>query len=76
MAIDGSDLPAYANGQRYRYKNGPERKTHADPDPAWVHRSATSTRKGGGLPRVQDSRCRLHHDWAPARVEGADRLLC
>lgn len=25
-AIDGSDLPAYANGQRYLYNHGPERR--------------------------------------------------
>lgn len=48
VAIDGSDMPAYANGQRYLYKNGPERKTYADPDATWGHRSSISTRKGGG----------------------------
>src|SRR6266542_1191471 len=36
VAIDASDLPAYANGQRYLYKGGPERKTYADPDATWV----------------------------------------
>ena len=30
VAIDGSDLPAYANGQRYRYNHGPERETFSD----------------------------------------------
>lgn len=48
VAIDGSDLPAYGNGQRYLYNHGPERKSFADPDAAWGHRSAVSTRKGGG----------------------------
>ena len=48
VAIDGSDLPAYANGQRFLSKNGPERKTYSDPDASWGHRSAVSTRKGGG----------------------------
>ncbi len=48
VAIDGSSLPAYANGQRFLSKNGPERKTYADPDASWGHRSAISTRKGGG----------------------------
>jgi len=48
-AIDASDLPAYANGQRYLYNNGPERKTYSDPDASWGHRSAVSTRKGGGF---------------------------
>jgi hypothetical protein len=49
VAIDGSDLPAYANGQRYLYNRGPERKTYSDPDASWGHRSAVSTRKGGGF---------------------------
>ena len=48
IAIDGSDLPAYANGQRTLFKDGPERKVYSDPDASWGHRSAISTRKGGG----------------------------
>ncbi len=50
VAIDGSDLPAYANGQRFKSKNGPERAPdeYSDPDATWGHRSAVSTRKGGG----------------------------
>ncbi len=50
VAIDGSDLPAYANGQRFVSKNGRERKAseYSDPDASWGHRSAVSTRKGGG----------------------------
>lgn len=49
VAIDASDMPALANGQRYLYNNGPERKTYSDPDASWGHRSAVSTRKGGGF---------------------------
>jgi len=49
IAIDASDLPAYANGQRYVSKNGPERERFSDPDASWGHRSAISTRKGGGF---------------------------
>jgi IS5 family transposase len=49
VAIDASDMPAYANGQRYRYKGGPEREKYSDPDATWGHRSAVSTRKGGGF---------------------------
>jgi hypothetical protein len=49
VAIDASDLPAYANGQRYISKNGPERERFSDPDASWGHRSAVSTRKGGGF---------------------------
>jgi transposase, IS5 family len=49
LAIDASDMPAYANGQRFVSKNGPERKKFSDPDASWGHRSAVSTRKGGGF---------------------------
>jgi hypothetical protein len=42
-------MPAYGNGQRYVSKNGPERKKFSDPDASWGHRSAVSTRKGGGF---------------------------
>ena len=49
MAIDSTDLAAYANGQKYKYKDGPERTNFSDPDAAWGHRSAISTRKGGGF---------------------------
>ena len=42
-------MPAYANGQRFLYKDGPERQVYSDPDASWGHRSAVSTRKGGGL---------------------------
>jgi Transposase DDE domain len=49
LAIDASDLPAYANGQRFLSKNGPERERYSDPDASWGHRSAVSTRRGGGF---------------------------
>ena len=49
IAIDASDLPAFANGQRHLKKNGPERERYSDPDASWGHRSAISTRKGGGF---------------------------
>ena len=49
IAIDASDMPAYANGQRYVSKNGPERERYSDPDASWGHRSAVITRKGGGF---------------------------
>lgn len=49
VAIDASDMPAYANGQRFLYKGGPERQVYSDPDASWGHRSAVSTRKGGGF---------------------------
>lgn len=51
VAIDASDLPAYANGQRYVSNGGRERdlSEYSDPDASWGHRSAVSTRKGGGF---------------------------
>jgi Transposase DDE domain len=49
VSIDASDLPAYANGQRYVSKGGRERERFSDPDASWGHRSAVSTRKGGGF---------------------------
>lgn len=49
VAIDASDMPAYANGQRYVSKGGREREKFSDPDASWGHRSAVSTRKGGGF---------------------------
>ena len=49
VAIDASDMPAWANGQRFLYNHGPERQAYSDPDASWGHRSAVSTRKGGGF---------------------------
>lgn len=48
VAIDGSDLPAYANGQRYVSRGGKLRERFSDPDATWGHRSSISTRSGGG----------------------------
>lgn len=48
LAIDGSDMPAYANGQRYVSKGGPLRERYSDPEATWGHRSAVSTRSRGG----------------------------
>jgi len=49
VAIDASDLPAFANGQRYVRNGGPEREKYSDPDASWGHRSAVSTRSAGGF---------------------------
>jgi hypothetical protein len=48
LAIDATDLPAYANGQKYD-GSGPRKKPFSDPDAAWGFRSAVSTRRGGGF---------------------------
>jgi len=47
VAVDGSDLPAWANGQRFVKRGGPERERFSDPDATWGHRSAVSTRAAG-----------------------------
>jgi hypothetical protein len=49
VAIDASDIPAYGNGQKFLHNGGPERQVYSDPDAFWGHRSAVSTRKGGGF---------------------------
>jgi hypothetical protein len=49
IAIDASDMSAYPNGQKFLRKGGPKRKSFSDPDASWGHRSAVSTRKGGGF---------------------------
>lgn len=48
IAIDATDMPAYASGQKYT-SAGPRTKPFSDPDAAWGFRSAVSTRKGGGF---------------------------
>ncbi|MBA2636972.1 MAG: transposase [Solirubrobacterales bacterium] len=48
VAID-RPTSAWANGQRFLYNHGPERQSYSDPDASWGHRSAISTRKGGGF---------------------------
>ena len=48
LAIDASDMPAYANGHTYTL-DGRERKRFSDPDASWGHRSAVSVRKGGSF---------------------------
>jgi hypothetical protein len=47
VAIDASDLPAYANGHRHMH-DGSERVS-SDPDASWGHRSAVGTRGKGGF---------------------------
>jgi hypothetical protein len=49
VSIDGSDMPAYANGQKYVKKGGPLRKKFSDPDATWGHRSAVGHRAAGSF---------------------------
>jgi len=72
VAIDGSDLPAYANVQRYVSRGGALRERFSDPDATWVtaHRSppaaaAATTAMRCTLPSAQRP--------AAAAVKGEDR---
>lgn len=49
--------------------HGPERQAYSDPDASWGHRSAVSTRKGGGFYGYR--RC-LRPDGPAARVGSRD----
>jgi len=49
LAGDGTDLEAYANGQRDVKRGGPLRTHFSDPDASWGHRGSISVRKGGGF---------------------------
>jgi IS5 family transposase len=49
VAIDSTNLDAWANGHRTVTKDGPERERFADPDASWGHRSAISTRAAGSF---------------------------
>jgi transposase, IS5 family len=50
VAIDASDMPAYANGKGHTW-SGRERTAdeYSDPDASWGHRSAVSTRSAGAF---------------------------
>ena len=71
LAIDGLDLPAYANGQRYVSKGGPERERFSDPDASWGHRDLHP--QGWRLLRLQASRRRLRRHRPAGGLAGGDR---
>jgi hypothetical protein len=75
LAIDASDMPAYANGQRYVSKGDRERapEEYSDPDASWGHRSAVSTRKGGGFYGYRVHMAVCHRDRAARRLACRDR---
>jgi hypothetical protein len=77
IAIDGSDLPAYANGQRYVSKNGRERAAseYSDPDASWGHRSCLYA-QGRRVLRLQGSRRRRHAHGPSDGVDGRDGKGC
>lgn len=75
LPLDASDLPAFANGQRYVSHGGRERERFSDPDASWGHRSAVSTRKGGGFYGYK-IHVAVKHEFglAPLCVRGLERV--
>jgi hypothetical protein len=55
VAIDASDMPAFANGQRYVSQNGPERERFSDPDASWG--TASLSRQG---PQARSTANKIH----------------
>jgi hypothetical protein len=47
VAIDASDMPAFANGQRYVSQGGKERERFSDPDASWGHRLTRDAARAG-----------------------------
>ena len=72
LAIDASDLPAYANGQRYVSKGGRERERFSDPDASWGHQLRSLDAQGWRVLRLQGSRRRLRPDGPSARLARRD----
>src|SRR3954451_9351475 len=68
VAIDGSDMPAYANGQRHLFDGGPERERYSDPDASWGHRSRLDSLAWRVL-RLQAGNGGLHRDGPSAGVD-------
>jgi hypothetical protein len=75
IAIDGSDMPAYANGQRFVSNGGRERadSEFSDPDALMGPPLRSQHPQGRRLLRLQARPRRLHRDRPAARVECADR---
>ncbi len=61
VAIDGSDLPAYANGQRFVSKGGRLRVRFSDPDASWGAPLVHLHSEGRRLLRLRAARRGLHH---------------
>src|SRR3989442_2875522 len=84
VAIDASDMPAYANGQRYIYNAGPERQTYSDPThpgvtapPSQLVREAASTATGFTPPFAPSQGYRSHgRSKRPAATSPCTLRLC
>ena len=72
LAIDASDLPAYAKGQRYVSKGGRERERFSDPDASWGPPLGGQHAQGRRLLRLQGPRRRLRPDGPAGRLASRD----
>jgi hypothetical protein len=72
IAIDASDLPAFANGQRYVYNNGPERERVLRPRRLVGTAQRSQHARRWFLLRLQDSRRRVRPHRPAGRVAGRD----
>src|SRR5438105_8242906 len=66
VSIDASDLPAYANGQRFLSKHGPERERYSDPDASWATVRRCPPGRAAAL-RLSPPCGSLLSPWAPRR---------
>ena len=74
VAIDGSDLPAYANGQRFVFNHGPKRKVFSDPDAVMGPPFSDLNPQGRRVLRVQGPRRGGRCDRTADRMESGDGL--
>jgi hypothetical protein len=72
VAIDASDMPAFANGQRFVSQGGRERERFSDPDASWASQRRVYP-QGRGLLRIQAPACRMHSHRTSACMARRDR---
>lgn len=72
VAIDASDMPADANGQRFLYNHDPERQSYSDPTPPRGTLGPLHA-QGRRLLRPQDSTPLVRHYRPAARLGSRDR---
>jgi len=72
IAIDASDLPAWANGQRYVSQNGPERERFPRSGCELGASQRRQHPQGWRLLRIQAQPCGLHRDGIAACVASHD----
>jgi hypothetical protein len=77
IAIDASDMAAFANGQRFVRNHGPKRERYSDPDASWGTRGSERFKSlYAGRSAVEREFGRLKNDYGltPLRVRGLERV--